>query len=184
MLRLFFFFVCCNFEHDLKSFPRVDDEDILQLPQKAISCRKTADLIMNLLYNQSFVLFAGGKASKSYKLKNGAAQGSILAHALHHLYLRFPINFLQKIYVCWRRSTNIVLTNKSPWSSTPILKTWTAWANSIENGIWNFPQQNQFFPIFFWEINLLSTSYKYTCLVILFHLTLHLGTLVSLSIGR
>ena len=31
--------------------------------QKAISCRKTTDLIMNLLYNRLFVLFAGGEAS-------------------------------------------------------------------------------------------------------------------------
>ena len=47
--------------------------------QKAISCRKTTDVIMNLLYKRSFILFADGEASKPYKLKNDVAQGSILA---------------------------------------------------------------------------------------------------------
>ena len=36
--------------------------------QKAISCRKTTDLIMNLFSNRLFVHFAGGEASKPYKL--------------------------------------------------------------------------------------------------------------------
>ena len=54
--------------------------------QKAISCSKTTDLIMYLLYNGSFVLFAGGKASKPYKLKNCVAQESILAPTLNNIY--------------------------------------------------------------------------------------------------
>ena len=54
--------------------------------QKAISCRKTTDLIVNFLYNRSFVLFAGGKASKPYKLKDGVAEGSILAPTLYNVY--------------------------------------------------------------------------------------------------
>ena len=41
--------------------------------EKTISCRKTADLIMNLLYNRSFAIFAGGEASKRYILKNSLA---------------------------------------------------------------------------------------------------------------
>ena len=34
--------------------------------QKAISCRKATDLIMNFLCNRSFVLFSDGEASKPY----------------------------------------------------------------------------------------------------------------------
>ena len=55
--------------------------------QKRIYCRKTSDLIMNLIYNRSFILFAGVEASKPYKLnKNAVAKESILSPTLYNIY--------------------------------------------------------------------------------------------------
>ena len=41
---------------------------------------------MNMLYNRSFILYVEGQASKPYRLKNGVAQGSVLAPCLYNIY--------------------------------------------------------------------------------------------------
>ena len=73
----------------------------------AISCRKTADLIINLLYNRSFVLFAVAKQVSLLNFKMCSSRKHPSPHTLQRLYHRFPSNFLQKVYVCWRCGTNV-----------------------------------------------------------------------------
>ena len=56
---------------------------------------------MNLLYNRLFVLFAGGEASKPYKLQNGVAQGSTLTPTLYYIYTyQISHHLLAKGNVC------------------------------------------------------------------------------------
>ena len=55
--------------------------------QRMISSEKMTTFIMELLTNRSFTLFSSnGKCSKLYRLKNGVAQGSVLAPTLYNIY--------------------------------------------------------------------------------------------------
>ena len=55
--------------------------------QRTLSSEKMTSFIVELLTNRSFVLFNDkGEGSKLYRLKNGVAEGSILAPTLYNLY--------------------------------------------------------------------------------------------------
>jgi len=86
--------------------------------QKSISCCKTTDFIMNLLYNRSFVLFANGQASKPFRFKNGVAQGSVLVPILHIYTADFPeTNSRRYMYaddVALSYSNKVIPTVKAP----------------------------------------------------------------------
>ena len=55
--------------------------------QRMISNVHLTDFIMELLYTRSFVLFTSdGQRSRPHRLKNGVAQGSVLAPTLYNIY--------------------------------------------------------------------------------------------------
>ena len=55
--------------------------------QRMISNIHLTDFIMELLYTRSFVLFTSdGQRSRPHRLKNGVAQGSVLAPTLYNIY--------------------------------------------------------------------------------------------------
>lgn len=54
---------------------------------KVIPCKKTAQLIDNMLSNRNFKVIMGDSISNTKKLNNGLAQGSVLAPLLFNLYI-------------------------------------------------------------------------------------------------
>ena len=136
--------------------------------------RKTTDLVVNLLHNRSFVLLAGGEASKPYKLKNGVAQGSILAPTLYNIYASDFQSISCKRYLY---ADDMALTCSEKQISVIehiISNDLDCVSEYNRKCVWNLQQQTQFLPFFIWKIILLSTSYKYTFRVIPFSLTLHI----------
>ena len=55
--------------------------------QRLLSCSHLTDFIMELLYTRSFVLYTSdGQRSRPHRLKNGVAQGSVVAPTLYNIY--------------------------------------------------------------------------------------------------
>ena len=66
------------------------------------------NFIMELLYTRSFTLFtSNGQKSRSFRLKNGVAQGSVLASTLYNIY---TADFPKRSGNCFKYPDDVAIT--------------------------------------------------------------------------
>ena len=75
--------------------------------QRMLTSNHLINFIMDLLYTRSFTLFrSDGQKSRSFRLKNGIAQGSVLAPTLYNIY---TADFLKTSGNCFMYADDVAI---------------------------------------------------------------------------